>query len=270
VLASQARRRGFESLHPLHFQKDVSSAYKYASSIRGFLEWYGEELDLKVKIPHQMPEYVEDDNIEKLIAAIKNKQTHKQDVDRDILLIKLAYNSGLRREELANLKVSDILIHESSLMVRKGKGMKDRTVPLPSGIVGLLQAFIAGMSPDDSVFNLKPGSISDKIRRIAIRAGVDIHAHSLRHGYATRLLEKGANIKAVQELLGHSRIGTTEAYLALLPKHLREAVDLLDDHVVLLNQEAPSITPELVAEVPRETARLPGGQTAVGESDLHG
>jgi len=90
-----------------------------------------------------------------------------------------------------------------------------------------LEDYIQNMNTDDRVFTVKPVAISDKISRIAKRAGVKIHAHSLRHGYATRLLEKGANIKAVQELLGHSRIGTTETYLSLLPKHLRQTVDLL-------------------------------------------
>ena len=316
MLASQARRRGFESLHPLFYQKDVSSnldlsleellifvldektrrrlllrtktnedlfplykaelalrirnqrnldrycqvldqfqeflgdkqpssmlaksflskwskrkpatLYKYLSIIKGFLNWYGEEIDLKVKLPHQLPEYVEDESIQKLIETIKKKQTHRKSIDRDILLIELAYNSGLRREELANLKVRDILINEQALIVRKGKGTKDRTVPLPSRIFKLLEGHIGFMDPNDSVFNVKPVAISDTIRRIANRAGVNIHAHSLRHGYATSLLEKGANIKSVQELLGHSRIATTEAYISLLPKHLREAVNLLD------------------------------------------
>ena len=316
MLASQARRRGFESHHPLFYQKDVSSnldlsieelllfvldekarrrlllrtktneelfslykaelalrirnqrnlsryyqvldqfqvfltdkpptsmlaknflsqwskrkpatIYKYLSIIKGFLNWFGEEIDLKVKLAHQLPEYVEDESVQKLITTIKTKQTHKKDIDRDTLLIELAYNSGLRREELANLKVSDVLIGEKALIVRKGKGTKDRTVPLPSRVVKLLENHMELLNPDDSLFNVKPVAISDKIRRIADRAGVNIHAHSLRHGYATRLLEKGANIKAVQALLGHSRIATTEAYLSLLPRHLRETVDLLD------------------------------------------
>lgn len=99
---------------------------------------------------------------------------------------------------------------------------------MPSGIAKLLETHIVDLNPDDSVFNLKPVAISDKIRRIAKNASIKIRAHSLRHGYATRLLDKWANIKAIQELLGHSRIGTTEAYLSLLPKHLRETVDLLE------------------------------------------
>ncbi len=206
-----------------------ATLYKHLSIIKGFLNWYGEDIDLKVKLPHQLPEYVEHETIQKLIATIREKRTHKKDIEKDTLLIELAYNSGLRREELSNLKVSDILIKEEALMVRKGKGEKDRTVPLPSRIVRLLEKYIEHLEPGDSIFNVKPVAISDKISRIAKKAGVNIHAHSLRHGYATRLLEKGANIKAVQELLGHSRIATTETYLSLLPKHLKEAVNLLDD-----------------------------------------
>src|SRR4030042_2051568 len=80
-----------------------ATLYKYLSIIKGFLDWYGEEIDLKVKIPHQLPEYVEDENIQKLIESIKKKSTHKGSIKRDLLLVELAYGSGLRREELANL-----------------------------------------------------------------------------------------------------------------------------------------------------------------------
>ena len=345
MLASQARRRGFESHHPLHIQKDVSSnldlsieelllfvldeksrrklllrtktneelfslykaelalrirnrsnlsryyqvldqfqqfladtspssmlaksflskwskrkpatVYKYLSIIKGFLNWYGEEIDLKVKLPHQLPEYVEDESIQKIITAIKKKQTHKKAIDRDILLIELAYNSGLRREELANLKAGDILINEKALIVRKGKGIKDRTVPLPSRIVKLLETHIEDMNADDTIFSVKPVAISDKIRRVAKKAGVKIHVHSLRHGYATRLLEKGANIKAVQELLGHARIGTTESYLSLLPRHLIETVYLLDhpQTPAKKGRDLPTI-PKLIATKPIDDIKI--------------
>ena len=209
-------------------QSKPSTLHKYLGIIKGFLKWYGIDLDLKVKLPRKLPEYVEDESIQKLIATIKTKQTHKKGIDRDILLVELGYCSGLRREELSRVQVSDIIIKQKLLIVRDGKGLKDRTVPLPSKIFPLLEKHVEHLEPGDSVFNLKPGSISDKIRRIAKRAGVPIHAHSLRHGYATRLLEKGANLKAVQELLGHSRLATTEGYLSLLPIHLRQTVDLLD------------------------------------------
>ena len=212
-------------------ESKAATLYKYLGIIKGFLNWFGEDIDLKVKLPHQLPEYIEHETIQKLIATIKTKQTHKKDIGRDILLVELAYNSGLRRGELANLEVGDILITEKALIVRDGKGLKDRTVPLPSRVLKLLEDYIQNMNTDDRVFNVKPAAISDKISRIAKRTGVKIHAHSLRHGYATRLLEKGANLKAVQELLGHSRIGTTETYLSLLPRHLRQTVDLLDTSI---------------------------------------
>ncbi len=98
-------------------RRKPTTLYKYLSIIKGFLDWYGEEINLKVKIPHQLPEYVEDESIEKLIEAIKKKDTHKRSINRDILLLELAYSSGLRRQELANLKVSDILINEKSIVV---------------------------------------------------------------------------------------------------------------------------------------------------------
>jgi len=212
-------------------ESKAATLYKYLGIIKGFLNWFGEDIDLKVKLPRQLPEYVNDEDIQKMIVTIKEKQTHKKEIDRDILLVELGYCSGLRRGELSRVRVSDIIIKEKLLIVRDGKGHKDRTVPLPSKIIPLLEKHIEHLEPGDSIFNVKPAAISDKISRIAKRAGVKIHAHSLRHGYATRLLEKGANLKAVQELLGHSRIGTTETYLSLLPRHLRQTVDLLDTSI---------------------------------------
>jgi len=204
---------------------------KYYGIIRDFLRWYGEELNLKISVPHNLPEYVREADIEKMLNVISNKRSHKQTILRDTLVIELAYKSGLRRKELANLKVEDFLPKERYLIVRHGKGDKDRTVPLPLIIAQKLADFVTDKKPGSSVFVLSPASISDKIHRCAQKAGVKIHAHSLRHGYATRLLEKGANVKAVQELLGHSRLDTTESYLSLLPNHLVQAVDLLDEPV---------------------------------------
>ncbi len=160
-------------------ESKAATLYKYLGIIKGFLNWLGEDIDLKVKLPRQLPEYIEDESIQKLIATIKTKQTHKKAIDRDILLVELAYNSGLRRGELANLKVGEILITEKALVVRDGKGLKDRTVPLPSRVSKLLEDYIQNMNTDDRVFNVNPASISDKISRIAKRAGVKIHAHSL-------------------------------------------------------------------------------------------
>jgi len=209
--------------------RKAATLYKYTSVIKGFMHWYGEDLEPKIKLPHQLPPYVEDDEINKLIQAIRDKQTHKASISGDVFLVEFAYRSGLRREELANLRVGDVIAEQRAIIVRHGKGDKDRTVPLPLSIYNKLAAYIENKSSDEKVFGISKVAISNKIRRLAKRAGVEIHAHSLRHAYATRLLEKGANIKVVQQLLGHSRIDTTERYLSLRPEHLRVAVDSLDE-----------------------------------------
>ncbi len=204
--------------------------YRYAQMIRVFMKWYGEPMDdLKVKVPKTLPPYTEDSDIEKLFAAIENKKTHKGCIVRDSLLTALALKSGMRRGELANLEPTDI--HPDFLVVRNGKGGKDRVIPLSSVIAQRLQNFIEGMLPTEKAFKLKAPCISNKIRQFARKAGLDnFHTHTMRHKFATDLLEAGANIKVVQELLGHENLATTEVYLSITNQSLRDAVNLLDDH----------------------------------------
>jgi site-specific recombinase XerD len=115
-------------------------------------------------------------------------------------------------------------------MVRNGKGGKDRLIPLAQSIAQRLHDFIGDMKPGEKVFKLKAPCISNKIRQFAKKAGLDdFHTHTMRHKFATDLLEKGANIKVVQELLGHENLTTTQVYLSVTDQGLRQAVKLLDD-----------------------------------------
>jgi integrase/recombinase XerD len=198
---------------------------RYTKMIGGLMKWYGEPLDFRVKVPKSLPEYTEDADIQKLTAVIENKKTHKGNILRDLLLVELALNTGMRRSELANLEATDI--HVDFLIVRSGKGQKDRVIPLLPELAMRLQNFTKGMLPSEKVFKLKAACISDKIRLLSKKAGVKIHTHSLRHKFATDLLEQGANIKQVQELLGHTNLATTEVYLSLNSGSLKAAIDLL-------------------------------------------
>ena len=198
---------------------------RYTKMIGGLMKWYGEPLDFRVKIPKSLPEYTEDDDIKKLTAVIENKKSHKGSIVRDLLLVELALNTGMRRAELANLEATDI--HADFLVVRSGKGQKDRAIPLLPDLAMRLQNFTKGMMTSEKVFKLKPTGISDKIRLLSKKAGVKIHTHSLRHKFATDLLEQGANIKQVQELMGHTNLSTTEVYLSLSSGSLKQAIDLL-------------------------------------------
>lgn len=202
--------------------------YRYAQAIKMFMKWYGEPMDdFRVKVPRSLPPYTEDSEVERLLSAIQNKKTHKGCIARDSLLVALALKSGMRRSELANLTPQDI--HSDFLMVRNGKGGKDRVIPLSPAIAGRLKNFIEGKKPDERVFGLKPACISNKIKQFARKAGLDdFHTHTMRHKFATDLLERGANIKVVQELLGHENLSATQVYLSVTSKGLRDAVGLLE------------------------------------------
>ncbi len=157
-------------------------------------------------MPKRLPQYVEDDQIEKLFSAIRGKKSHKCSIERDLLIVELYLKTGMRRSELAGLKVRDV--HSDFLMVIKGKGEKDRMLPLLPDIAGRLNGFIRGRQPDESVFGLTGPSIGNKISIFAQKAGLkDIHTHSLRHKYATDLLESGANYTGHPATPGTFRLG---------------------------------------------------------------
>jgi len=208
--------------------KKPATLYRYAQMLRVFMKWYGEPMDdFKVKRPKTLPPYTEDSDIEKLFAAVESKKTHKGCIARDRLLVRLALKTGMRRSELANLERQHV--HNDFLVVIGGKGGKDRIIPTAPAISQVLQDFIKDMEPDEKIFKLKAACISNKIRQFAKKAGLNgFHTHTMRHKFATSLLEKGANIKVVQELLGHENLATTEVYLSIVDQGLHDAVSLLD------------------------------------------
>jgi len=193
------------------------------------MEWYGESLDIRPPRPKSLPQYVEPSDIEHLIDVIRNKNTHKATVVRDILLIRFATMTGLRRSELAHLIVRDIHIKQKMVIVRKGKGGKDRTVPLVRALVNDLSEYIRDMNLTASVFGLTERSITDKVSTWSKKAGLKLHPHSFRHYFAEQLLERGVPLTVVSALLGHENLQTTAVYLGLRPESLREAVDKLGE-----------------------------------------
>ena len=214
-----------------YHQRSLSTLARYAATIKGFMRWYGGPIDdVKIKVPEHLPQYVKDDQIEKLRSAIRGKKSHKRSIERDLLIVELYLKSGMRRNKLAALKVRGV--HSDFLMVIKGKKEKDQMIPLLPDIAGKLNSFIKGRQPDESVFGLTGPSIGNKINIFALKTGVkDIHTHSLRYKYAADLLESGATIRAVQQLLGHSDLATTQIYLAITDESLRDTVNGLDKKV---------------------------------------
>ncbi len=126
------------------------------------------------------------------------------------------------------MRVGDIDIERQVLVVRQGKGAKDRVIPLSKNTCNKLSDYVKDREKDSSLFGLAAASISGKIRTFATKARVDIHTHSLRDYFATTLSEKGATIREIQSLLGHANLTHTERYTLHTDKHLKDAIELID------------------------------------------
>jgi integrase len=205
-----------------------TTLYRYDSILKGFMAWYGEPLDTKIKVPETLPDYIEDSDVEKLKEAMRSKKTHKKVIDRNILLIDLATKTGLRRSEIADLRVSNINLAQRYLIVRMGKGMKDRIVDLTPSLTLSLETFIKGKKPEERVFGLQATTISGLIHWAAAKAEIDIHTHSLRHFFGERLVDTGTDMEIVRRLMGHSSLATTQRYIGRTDKQRRDAIDRMD------------------------------------------
>ena len=137
--------------------------------------------------------------------------------------------TGMRKGELADLRIKDLSFEANRVFVRKGKGDRDRVIPMHPKIKDDLQLLRGDRQPDERGFQMLPRSLGMKFHKWAKKAGVPLHTLSFRHYFATTLVEKGANIRVVQELLGHSSLNTTQVYLSVTANHLEEAIGLLDE-----------------------------------------
>ena len=192
-------------------------------------EGYDEEAEkLKPpKVPKSLPKALSKEEVRRLLSVIP--PTRK----RDRLIVLLLYGAGLRVSELCNLKKKDVDFERSLLIVRGGKGAKDRVVPIPAFLLKEIRAYLETRE-DDSEYLLveerreKKDRISTKtvwylLRKYGERAGVKVTPHMLRHSFATHMLENGVHIRAIQEFLGHSNLSTTQIYTKVTVEHLRKA-----------------------------------------------
>jgi integrase/recombinase XerC len=216
-----------------------SSLERALSSIRSYFVFLvGEglvEANPAVAVPmpkkaHSQPEVVDRYAIEDLIEAFPDTPAGR----RDLAMIELLYGSGLRVGELTSLDMDDVSLSDRMLRVR-GKGRKERLVPFGRRAAEAIRAYLPHRAhwrrdpgDDDPVFvNQRGGRLSDRsVRRIldaAVARTADLHRlhpHALRHAFATHLLEAGMDLRAIQELLGHSSLATTQMYTGVDLAHL--------------------------------------------------
>ena len=217
------------------------SVMRKVSAVKGLLKFLQREgyieggLYEKFETPtpsKSLPKVLSVEEIESLLSQPDTSNIYGI---RDKALLELLYSSGLRISEASNLRIDDIDLEGEFLRCR-GKGQKERIVPLGSIAKKWLREYISGarlaLAKRDTrwLFLRKGGgklsrvSMWKIVKKYAKMAGIkkDISPHTLRHSFATHLLEGGADLRSIQEMLGHSSITTTEIYTHISRKHLKE------------------------------------------------
>jgi integrase/recombinase XerD len=222
------------------------SQSRIISGLRGFFnylvfEGYREDNPMELiespKLGQKLPDTLSTAEIDKLIAAI---DLSKPQGERNRAMLETLYGCGLRVSELTNLKISDLFFEEGFLKVT-GKGDKQRFVPIGEVTQKFINIYKDGVrvhqeiekSAQDTLFLNRRGKpltramVFTIIKQLAEKAGLrkNISPHTFRHSFATHLLENGANLRAIQEMLGHESITTTEVYVHLDRSHLRETME---------------------------------------------
>ena len=195
-------------------------------SIRGFYEYLHNEEDIRIPNPVKrgyvlkqskpLPKHLRDEEVEKLFSVIINL--------RDRAMFKVMLRCGLRVEEVANLALKALYLKRKTILV-KGKGSKDRVVYLSDDAYEALMKYLRSRSPSRAkkIFLVEKGickgkpisvrGIQKRMESYARKAGVKASSHRLRHTMATQLLNADMHLVSIQDLLGHSRVGTTERYI---------------------------------------------------------
>jgi integrase/recombinase XerD len=213
----------------------IRSFYKYLF-LSNQMEYDPSELLQQPKIGRKLPDVIGNDEIEKLISAI---DLSKPEGQRNRAIIETLYACGLRVSELTNLKISNLYFNDEFIKV-VGKGSKERLVPIGQMAIKQINIYLneirvhLDIKPgfEDFVFlNRRGRSLSRVmvftiIKDLAERIGLkkNISPHTFRHSFASELVERGADLRAVQEMLGHESITTTEIYTHLDREFLRSTL----------------------------------------------
>ena len=179
------------------------------------------------KSDKKLPVVLSRAEVRKLIEAAGTKKSR--------LIIELLYSSGLRLSECINLRADDLELSEKIGWVRKGKGNKDRLFILSEVVAENLKEHLKKKQGNEYVFSTKSGRMSPRnlqkiITTTSRRAGIKkpVSPHTLRHSFATHLLESGTDIRKIQELLGHSNLQTTQIYTKVSTEELKKIISPLD------------------------------------------
>ena len=173
------------------------------------------------KIEKEIKDVLSKEEVERLIEAAPTKKSK--------LIIGFMYSTGLRVSELVSLSKKNLDLEDAQGVVKKGKGKKDRTFYFSKGLVSPFREYLSTIQ-GDMVFpgwkgkHMDPRNVQNLLERLRVKTGITkrVSPHTLRRSFATHLHDDGYDIKYIQELLGHSRVDTTERYIDVSSKQLKK------------------------------------------------
>ena len=180
------------------------------------------------KAEKKIPEILTREEVKSIIDITKNLKSR--------LIIKILYATGLRVSELTNLRLKDLSIDKKEAWVRKGKGSKDRFFKISDFLIIDLEKYISTLDENEEFLfpgknkTLTPRNIQKIVIKAAEKAKISkrVSPHKLRHSFATHLLDKGIDIRIIQELLGHADLSTTQIYTHVSKEQLKKVQSPLD------------------------------------------
>jgi len=215
----------------------------YLTSVKQFFKWMTQQNYLlynpasELVIIKQNPSLPVVLSVEEIEAMMGQPDLSQAGGLRDRAILELFYSTGIRRTELCNLQLQDISIKRNTVYIRKGKGQKDRLIPIGERAMHWLVRYINQARPqfltdvqEQSLFlndygeSFRDTKIGDRVKRYMRNAGIDVpgSCHLLRHAMATHMLENGAELRFIQAMLGHSNVTSTQIYTHVSIKKLQE------------------------------------------------
>jgi integrase/recombinase XerC len=238
--------RGFLSrLYEKNLEK--TSVARALAAVRSFYRWLAQEglveqnpaaLVSTPKLPKKLPRVP---TIEEMNNVLDGQMPEIASFpERDRMMFELLYGCGIRNSELIGINLDDIRLRSEAILIR-GKGKKERYVPFGDSVKTALAAYLpvrqqmlAARKKNTTalLINQRGGRLTTRsvgriVKKIAIAKGLspDAHPHTLRHAFGTHMLEEGADLRSIQEMLGHERLSTTQRYTQLSMKHVLEVYD---------------------------------------------
>ena len=234
---SQLYEKGLSKTSVARSLAAVRSLYKWLAR-EGVVEQNPAKLVATPKLPKKLPRVP---TIEEMNSVLDGKMPEVAAFpERDRLMLELLYGCGIRNSELTGINLDDIRLSAEAILIR-GKGKKERYVPFGGSATNALAAYLparqaalgeARKNTHALLINHRGGRLTTRsvgriIKKIAVAKGLspDVHPHTLRHAFGTHMLEEGADLRAIQELLGHERLATTQRYTQLSMKHVLQVYD---------------------------------------------